>query len=76
MIPRPRPRLQFNIERTLSWFPPIRAAGKRTEEFITPDFAARFVGYAQTTAPESTRHSRATWPFTAAPSGRQSQRAG
>jgi len=45
MIPRPRPRLQFNIERTLSWFPPIRAAGKRTEEFITPDLAARFVGY-------------------------------
>jgi len=28
MIPRPRPRLQFNIESTLSWFPPIRAAGK------------------------------------------------
>ena len=41
-----RPVLQYSIEHTLSWFSTITILpGKRTEEFITPDLAARFVGY-------------------------------
>ena len=41
-----RPVLQYSIERTLSWFPTIRALpGKRTDEFITPRLAERFVCY-------------------------------
>ena len=41
-----RPVLQYSIERALAWFPTIAALpGKRTEEFITPDLAARFVCY-------------------------------
>jgi hypothetical protein len=41
-----RPELQYSIDRTLSWFPGIMALpGKRTDEFITPDLAARFVSY-------------------------------
>ena len=41
-----RPVLQYSFEHTLSWFSTITTLpGKRTEEFITPDLAARFVGY-------------------------------
>jgi hypothetical protein len=41
-----RPVLQYSIEHELSWFSTITTLpGKRTEEFITPDLAARFVGY-------------------------------
>jgi hypothetical protein len=41
-----RPVLQYSVEHTVSWFPTIATLpGKRTEEFITPDLAARFVGY-------------------------------
>jgi hypothetical protein len=41
-----RPVLQYSFEHTLSWFPTITTLpGKRTEEFITPDLAVRFVGY-------------------------------
>ena len=41
-----RPGLQYSFEHTLSWFPTITTLpGKRTEEFITPELAARFVGY-------------------------------
>jgi hypothetical protein len=41
-----RPVLQYSVDRTLSWFPNITALpGKRTEEFMTPDLAARFVNY-------------------------------
>jgi hypothetical protein len=41
-----RPVLQYSVERTLSWLPTIASLpGKRSEEFITPDLAARFVSY-------------------------------
>jgi hypothetical protein len=41
-----RPVLQYSVERTLSWVPTITSLpGKRSEEFITPDLAARFVSY-------------------------------
>jgi hypothetical protein len=41
-----RPVLQYSVERTLSWVPTLASLpGKRTEEFITPDLAARFVSY-------------------------------
>jgi hypothetical protein len=41
-----RPVLQYSIDRTLSWFPTIGdLPGKRTEEFITPDRAERFVSH-------------------------------
>ncbi len=41
-----RPELQYSVERTLSWFPTIAGLpGKRSEEFITPDLAVRFVSY-------------------------------
>ena len=41
-----RPVLQYSFEHTLSWFPTITTLpGKRTEEFITPDLGACFVGY-------------------------------
>jgi hypothetical protein len=40
------PNISVTIEHTLSWFSTITTLpGKRTEEFITPDLAARFVGY-------------------------------
>jgi hypothetical protein len=40
------PVLQYSFEHTLSWFPTITTLpGRRTEEFITPDLAVRFVGY-------------------------------
>jgi hypothetical protein len=41
-----RPVLQYSVERTLSWVPTLASLpGKRTEEFITPDLAVRFVSY-------------------------------
>jgi hypothetical protein len=41
-----RPVLQYSVDRTLSWFPTIGSLpGKRTEEFITPDLAERFVSH-------------------------------
>ena len=41
-----RPELQYCIDRTLSWFPTLEdLPGKRTEEVITPDRAARMVSY-------------------------------
>jgi hypothetical protein len=47
MIPRrPDPCCNTASSITLSWFSTITTLpGKRTEEFITPDLAARFVGY-------------------------------
>jgi hypothetical protein len=53
--------LQYSVEHTVSWFPTIATLpGKRTEEFITPDLAARFVGYQHpTTTPESVCNSPA-----------------
>ena len=41
-----RPTLQYCVDRVLSWFPTIgKLPGKRTEEFMTPDLAKRFVSY-------------------------------
>jgi hypothetical protein len=41
-----RPVLQYSVERTLPWLPTISGLpGKRTEEFMTSDLAARFVSY-------------------------------
>ena len=41
-----RPALQYCVDRTLSWFPTIGGLpGKRTDEFITPDLAKRFVSH-------------------------------
>jgi hypothetical protein len=41
-----RPALQYSVDRTLSWFPMIsKLPGKRTDEFITPDLAKRFVSH-------------------------------
>ena len=43
-----RPVMQYCVDRKLSWFASIGGLpGKRTEEFITPDLAARFVGHQQ-----------------------------
>ena len=43
-----RPRLQYCVDRKLSWFASIGGLpGKRTGEFITPDLAARFVSHQQ-----------------------------
>jgi len=43
-----RPQLQYCIDGKLSWFASIGGLpGKRTEEFITPDLAARFVSHQQ-----------------------------
>jgi hypothetical protein len=40
------PVLQYSVERRLSWVPTVaHLPAKRTEEFITPDLAARFVNY-------------------------------
>jgi hypothetical protein len=41
-----RPALQYSVERTLPWLATVTGLpGKRTEEFITPDLAARFVSH-------------------------------
>ena len=41
-----RPALQYSVDRELSWFATIRGLpGKRTDEFITPELAARFVDH-------------------------------
>jgi hypothetical protein len=41
-----RPTLQYGIDRVLSWFPTVgNLPGKRTDEFITPELAKRFVDY-------------------------------
>jgi hypothetical protein len=41
-----RPELQYCVDRMLSWFAGITALpGKRRDEFITADLAARFVSY-------------------------------
>ena len=41
-----RPTLQYCVDRVLSWFATIgKLPGKRTEEFMTPDLAKRFVSY-------------------------------
>jgi hypothetical protein len=41
-----RPVRQYSVERTLSWLPTITGLpGERTEEFMTPDLAARLVSY-------------------------------
>lgn len=41
-----RPVLQYSVDRELSWFASIRGLpGKRTEEFITLELAARFIDH-------------------------------
>jgi hypothetical protein len=41
-----RPMLQYSVERAASWLRTVsELPGKRSEEFITPDLAARFVSY-------------------------------
>jgi len=43
-----RPVLQYCVDRKLSWFASIGGLpGKHTDEFITPDLAARFVSHQQ-----------------------------
>jgi hypothetical protein len=41
-----RPVMQYCVDRRLSWFASIGGLpGKRTEEFITPDLAVRFLDH-------------------------------
>jgi hypothetical protein len=41
-----RPDLQYGVEGELSWFASLtKLPTKRTEEFLSPDAAARFVGH-------------------------------
>ena len=41
-----QPALQYCVDRELSWFATIRGLPrKRTDEFITPELAARFVNH-------------------------------